>query len=212
MLSLVYMYKINTIKRSPNKKKLWLWILLGIVVIVITLFILEISNTTSFFHDKTVVRHKTSGNQSTKGEQNGSKSSTNTISSNTGSQGTSSDTSSVSSDKGTNNTTDVNLEAPSGTFASNHHPNLSGNPAPNTLTSDCTTTTGAACQIVFTNTSSGVTKSLSVQTTDAGGSAYWSWKLQDIGLTEGTWHIKAVATLGNQTKTSTDAMDLEVKQ
>jgi hypothetical protein len=50
------------------------------------------------------------------------------------------------------------------------------------------------------------------ETTDSGGSAYWTWKLQDIGLTEGTWKVQAKATLGSQTKTANDLMDLVVKK
>lgn len=100
------------------------------------------------------------------------------------------------------------LIAPTGDFVSNHHPNLSGQPAPNEITSVCTTTPGAMCQIVFTNGTT--TKQLPSEKADAGGTAYWDWKLQDIGLTTGTWKIKVLASLNGQTKTSYDATDLEV--
>jgi hypothetical protein len=107
---------------------------------------------------------------------------------------------------------DVNvpLVAPSGTFVSNHHPNLGGKPAPNQIQSVCTTTSGAKCAIVFTK--DGVTKSLPAQMTDSEGTTYWTWKLQDIGLTAGTWHVEAKATLGTQTKTASDYMNLEVAE
>lgn len=106
------------------------------------------------------------------------------------------------------NSTGQTLLAPEGVFVSNHHPNLSGSPAPSTLNSTCSTTPGATCKITFTMGS--VVKSLSAQTTDRGGSAYWNWKLQDVGLTAGSWQVQAVAHLNGQTKTTTDALLLEV--
>ena len=102
------------------------------------------------------------------------------------------------------------LVTPTGNFVSDHHPNLSGSPAPNTVESVCNTTPGATCQITFTNTNSGVVKSLPSKATDANGASYWNWKLQDIGLTQGTWKIDATATLDSQSKNASDAMNLEV--
>jgi len=103
------------------------------------------------------------------------------------------------------------LIAPSGSFVSNHHPSLSGSPAPNTVTSVCNTTPGATCQITFTMDS--VTKSLPSQTVDSGGSTYWTnWKLQDVGLTAGSWKVNAIASLNGQTKTASDAMSLVVSE
>ena len=103
------------------------------------------------------------------------------------------------------------LIAPSGDFVSDHHPNLSGSPAPNTMTSVCNTTPGATCQISFTM--DGVTKSLPSQTTDSGGSTYWTnWKLQNVGLTAGSWSVEATASLNGQTKTASDSMSLVVSE
>lgn len=93
------------------------------------------------------------------------------------------------------------LIAPSGNFVSNHSSSLDA-----AQSSDCTTTPGATCKITFTK--DGVTKSLEERTTDRGGAAYWSWKPQDIGLSEGTWEIKAVASLNGKTLTSDDALKL----
>lgn len=108
-------------------------------------------------------------------------------------------------------TTNAVLLAPSGDFVSNHSPNLSGSPAPNTETSVCNTTPGASCKITFTK--SGVTKSLPAQTADPNGFVSWnSWKLQDIGLSAGSWKIQAIASLNGQTKTASDALDLVVAQ
>lgn len=145
----------------------------------------------------------------TKGETSAPNSSTPTPS--TPSSGTS-NAPQPGDDKNNINSTDthVTLLVPSGNFVSNHHPNLSGSPAPNQLESSCNTTPGATCQIIFTKGS--VTKTLPSQTTDRGGAAFWTWTLQNIGLAEGTWQVQAKATLGNQTQTATDALTLEVKQ
>src|SRR5690606_17218727 len=102
----------------------------------------------------------------------------------------------------------ANLITPFGNFVSNHRPNLSGSPAPNTLSSVCNTTPGASCTISFTK--DGTTKSLPAQTADANGATYWNWKLQDIGLTTGTWKVQANASLNGQTKSASDALDLVV--
>lgn len=108
-----------------------------------------------------------------------------------------------------NNGTAQTLLAPTGNFVSNHHPNLSGSPAPNTITSVCSSTPGATCVITFTK--DGVTKSLGAKIIDAGGSAYWlNWNLQSIGLTTGSWNVKATASLNGQSKSASDAMPLEV--
>ncbi|MGH7142171.1 MAG: hypothetical protein ACREF5_01710 [Candidatus Saccharimonadales bacterium] len=106
-------------------------------------------------------------------------------------------------------TTNESLLMPMGDFVSDHHPNLSGSPAPNTITSVCNTTPGASCIISFT--SNGDTKSLPSQITNSDGSAYWNnWTLQSIGLTVGTWQIQATANLNGQNKTAFDAMDLKI--
>jgi len=99
---------------------------------------------------------------------------------------------------------------PAGNFISNHHPNLSGSPAPNTISSVCTTSPGASCVISFTK--DGATKSLEAQTTDRGGATYWNWKLQDIGLTSGSWKVTATASLNDKKVSSEDAMNLEIAQ
>ncbi|HSX33083.1 MAG TPA: hypothetical protein VLF91_01975 [Candidatus Saccharimonadales bacterium] len=95
------------------------------------------------------------------------------------------------------------LITPTGPFVSSHHVSTS-----TTIQSVCNTTSGASCSITFTN--GGTTKSLAVQNTDAGGATYWYWKPSDIGLTSGSWTVTATATLGSQTKTASDAQNLEV--
>ena len=97
------------------------------------------------------------------------------------------------------------LVQPTGNFVSAHK-NV---PVTASLSSVCNTSSGATCQIVFTSGSE--SHSLPAQTTDLGGSTYWnSWTPESIGLTPGSWTIKAVATLGSDTKSNTDALMLEV--
>ena len=179
-------------KRKIPKKRLLIG---GLLLLIVIIAGLELTGVTHIFHKKPVPA--VSGSSfNTKGEPNSSKK-------NTSGSG---DTSSKSGSGGS----PAMLIAPSGSFVSNHHPNLGGSPAPNTMSSVCNTTPGASCKISFTK--DGVTKSLDAQTADANGATYWNWKLQDIGLTEGTWKIQASATLSGQTKTASDAMDLVVAQ
>lgn len=97
---------------------------------------------------------------------------------------------------------------PYGTFVSNHRPNLSGSPAPNQENSVCQTTPGVTCEIRFTK--DGETKTLGPSKVGSDGFVSWDWKLQDIGLTQGTWQIQAVARNGTKTATATDPAALEV--
>ncbi len=138
----------------------------------------------------------------------------------TGSQNTGSTSNSsgpVNSSTSTTNTaetptvdTSVTPTAPSGTFVSNHHPNLSATGAAGVITSTCSTTPGASCLIQFT--SGGKTVSLPSQKADSNGNTYWTWTLQQVGATSGTWKISAVAVNGTKTSTTNDSLDLVVSQ
>ncbi len=183
-----------------------LLILLIVVALgVLCVLLLELTGTTHFFHGSKqapAVSTKTGGGASVNNPK--------------GESGTTSDTPTAPTDPGdtksnTNTDSSTTLLAPSGNFVSNHRPNISGSPAPNTLSSVCTTTPGATCTITFTN--GGTAKSLPEQTTDRAGSAYWNnWAVQDIGLTPGTWKIQAIAKLNSQTKSTADALDMVVAQ
>jgi hypothetical protein len=189
--------------QMPTKKRLSLpkpiWVTLAILVIAALVVTgLELTNTTHLFHTAPPIDTgptNSAANSETKGEPANP------------SPSPADDQSPPGDDKSSSNP-NAALLTPSGNFVSNHRPNLSGSPAPNSMESTCTTTPGATCQILFTR--NGVTKSLDAQTTDRNGSAFWSWKLQDIGLTEGSWQIQAKATLNNQTKTANDSLNLEV--
>lgn len=106
------------------------------------------------------------------------------------------------------NSQDVKIVQPSGVYASNHKPNLDGDPAPNSLNSTCRTNPGINCEIQFIK--DGVIKVLGPNKTGADGFVSWDWKLQDIGLTVGSWQIVAVASSGNNSESSTDTVMLKV--
>jgi hypothetical protein len=102
------------------------------------------------------------------------------------------------------------LLAPSGAFVSFHDPSISGSSTPNQLQSSCISTPGASCTIEFTN-NTGVTESLPSQVIDGTGHTTWSWKVQDLGLTVGSWKITAIATLNGQSKSTNDTIGLNVQ-
>lgn len=153
----------------------------------------------------------TTASQLTKGEKttDSNKSSGNSSSNGSSTSGLGSQTSDDKNETSNQPSANATLIAPTGTFVSNHRPNLGGSPAPNEEQSTCNTTPGATCQISFTY--NGVTKSLPAQTADSGGATYWTWDLQDIGLTEGSWQIQATARLNGKTLTGSDALKLEVQ-
>ncbi len=194
-------------KSAHSRRQLW-WAAVAVAAVLIIFGGLELAGVTHVFRHRNTglatqpVTPNRTGGLATKGGSGGSTATTQPSSSG-GDQ-----TAAGSSKEGTGNTSGATLVTPTGTFVSNHSPNLSGHPSPNQIQSTCTTTSGATCTIVFTNGS--VTKQLPVQNTDLQGAAYWTWKLQDIGLTAGTWHIQAKAVLGDQTKTADDALSLEI--
>ena len=108
-------------------------------------------------------------------------------------------------------TPQVTLVAPSGSFVSNHKPNLSGSPAPNTEESTCEVPQYVSCNVTFTNDSTSKTFSLGPQTAGANGVVAWHWSLQGVGITQGSWTVKAVSTLNSQSKTTTDPITLDVQ-
>jgi hypothetical protein len=131
-----------------------------------------------------------------------------------GGKPSSSQGSSISSSKGSSSSqtpmvsSTVQPNTPIGEFVSDHSPNLSGTPHPNSESSTCTTTAGVNCQISFTSGST--VKSLSNQTTDTNGNTSWNWTLQSVGLTAGTWQVTATATNGSKTASTNDVTKLVV--
>lgn len=100
--------------------------------------------------------------------------------------------------------------APYGNFVSNHRPSLGNKPEQRSIESVCNTTPGARCHIEFTNKDN-VVKTLEARTADSSGTVYWNWDVKQAGLTLGTWRIKVIAELNNQTKTTENAQNLEVQ-
>lgn len=190
--------------KGSLKKRIALLTIVLLIVVALILLILEKTDTTHLFHTP---KPAPTASSYTKGE---TKNPNGSIKQNGSTGDNKQNGSSTAGAQKSDENTVVTLLDPSGDFVSNHHPNLSNSPAPNVMTSVCTSTPGATCVITFTKGS--ITKSLDQQTTDSGGSAYWNWKLQDIGLTEGSWKIKATAKLGSQVKTAEDALTLEVAE
>jgi hypothetical protein len=164
---------------------------LGVLIVA-----LEFSNTTHFFKAGDTISIS-SANAETKGEPQANSSKATPDSSSLSTE----DPKAVSA-AGSPTTPPL---VPSGSFVSNHKASLSSGQA---QSSTCTTTPGATCQITFTK--DGVTKVLQLQTTDRGGTAYWSWAPQSINLTTGSWKIEAIARLNGQVRTASDALNLEV--
>lgn len=101
------------------------------------------------------------------------------------------------------------LGVPTGTFVSNHQPSLSGSPSSKQEQSTCNTSPGATCDIEFSK--NGITKALGAKTADSSGAVYWTWNIQDSGLTAGPWKITAKASLNGQTKTAEDSLELNIQ-
>ena len=101
-------------------------------------------------------------------------------------------------------------QAPSGSFVSAYTASMNTN-----LTSSCSSTPAATCQIIFNK--DGVTKSLPSQVVmdsdklDTAGTS-WSWTPNSIGLTAGSWSVSATATLNGQSKTTQSSVQLVISQ
>jgi hypothetical protein len=173
--------------------------LVGAAGLIVIVAILELTNTTHLFHKQSVPpvipAHTSSGKPI----------STSSSQPNTPAASTPQDNTPLPADV-TNHT----LIAPTGTFVSNHFPGQNGSST--TEASVCNTSPGATCYIKFTNVVTGDTTQLAAQVTDARGTTSWYWDVsQDAHLSAGQWKVMAVATLGSQTKTATDTLNLTVK-
>ncbi len=193
------------INATNTRKRNFLIATVLVAVIVGSLLTLELTNTTHIFHKQAV--QAPSANQNTKGEPVEPTSTTSADKGSTPSTTTENPAANPDNPKDmTGGGSPTTLIAPSGNFVSAHKV-----PSNAAIASVCNTTSGASCKITFT--SNGVTKSLTAETTDKGGSAYWNgWTPTSIGLTPGSWTIEAVATLGSQTQSAKDALTLEVSQ
>jgi len=193
--SMVLMRRIRHYTRPKGKS---FYLIVGLAGILVSLLVLEITNTTPLFHNPpppAIIPTSRGGNQ------NSSLSSPSDD--NAGTQNS-------NSPKSTEGSTQANLPlyAPYGGFVSNHHPGENGSPTAET--SVCNTTPGATCYIRFTKGSAMV--SLPAQTTDSKGVTYWYWDVKNAGLTPGDWTITAVASLNSQSKSTRDPLPLTVNQ
>lgn len=184
-------------KIAPGKKSL----LVGIAGLIILFAILEMTNTTHLLHKQKVplvIPTHTNTSQ--------------TVSSSVPSSRPGSD-STNGSQQASSTPADIanhSLITPFGNFVSNHSPGQNG--SPNNEFSVCNTTPGATCYIEFTHLDTGETTQLPTQTTDARGSTSWYWDIsKDAHLTSGEWQVKAVASLGNQTKSADDSLKLRIQ-
>jgi hypothetical protein len=194
-----YKQKLHTNKKQTRRIKP-LWVVIGVVLAAGAILpALELTNTTYLFHKKNLVTAPVTSDRTNNDNTKGEPAPEGPSDYNAGN---------ANKDSEEQPNDDTPLKAPTGNFVSNHRPNLDGDPAPNEIQSVCVTTPGATCVIVFTKGS--VTKQLPPQQTDLGGAAYWTWKLKDIGVTEGTWKVEAKVTRGSQSQTATDPIMLEV--
>lgn len=180
-------------------------ILIVLVALITVTSVLEMTNTTHFFHKRKAVSSTIPASTSTgSNTADTSKSDSESISDNsTASQPPVSDKAIVPPTSGDE------LLAPSGSFVSNHRPSLGGTPSSSTEESICTTTPGAFCTITFKK--DGITKTLESLQTDSSGTAIWNWDIKSAGFIPGTWTITANASLNGQTKGADDLQPLEVQ-
>lgn len=176
-------------------------LLIGLAGIIVVIAVLELTNTTHIFHKQKVPpvipAHTNNGHP---------------ISNSQASSPTSNSTSNTNatSESPPPSVANHTIVTPFGNFVSNHFPGQNG-----TSTSEasvCNTSPGATCYIKFTNTATGENTQLTPQTADAQGYTSWYWDVsKDAHLSSGKWRITAVATLGNQTKSTDDALNMVIQ-
>jgi len=91
-----------------------------------------------------------------------------------------------------------------GTFVSSHEADMNS-----VLASNCVTSPGAICTIVFTR--GDASRTLPGQATDREGATFWEWTPKQIGLSPGDWKIEAKASNGDRTTSAADAEVLRIK-
>lgn len=185
-------------KLIPQSKYIYALVVIGALLVVLAT--LEITNATHFFHKNNVatsgVISSTNPYNSNTGTNNKTTASADTKESSAGNQNISS-----------SGSTAVSLQAPYGTFVSNHLPGKNGT---NTQEeSVCSSTPGASCYMKFVQGS--IVKTLKNQILDSSGTTYWLWDTKSAGLTSGSWQVFAIVNLNSQTKTSKDAQDLVIQ-
>lgn len=177
----------------------------AVVVLIAIIAVLELTNTTHFFHARRAVTSNIPASKST-GANPADTSKPDPQSApdkDATSQPPTGDKSTAPPTSGTE------LLAPGGSFVSSHHPSLGATANSSSEESICTTTPGAFCTITFKK--DGVIKTLESLQTDSSGTAIWHWDVKSAGFIPGTWVITATATLNGQTKSLQDLQSLEVQ-
>src|SRR3990167_8363104 len=174
------------------------------VVLLITIFaILEVTNITHYFGTKVPAVIPIPPTSATDNPSSPSSSAQN----NPPKTSAPKDKETTTSPSNVSTNSDLPLDSPYGQFVSNHAPGSGGSPT--TVDSVCSTTPGAKCYIKFTK-SDGTTSQLPSQTIGSDGSTRWSSWDSNI-LSSGSWTVTAVATLGEQTKTTQDPTPLIIE-
>ena len=190
-------------KRLQNFKKTTVISFGILLVFFLTFTLLELTNRINLFH-----KHPSNVVPSNNGKSQSS-STTSPTDNLSSTKATGADTPPATNPSQKRGTTAANaqLVEPTGTFVSNHYPGKNNTSL--VEASVCNTTPGATCYIQFSKDN--VVKTLTTQTADNSGAAYWSWDISTSGLSTGTWKVSAIASLGEQTKTASDAIMLEVQ-
>lgn len=198
---------MNKRSKKINTKKRKLIIIVVIIILLIgVMAILELTNTTHFFHKSNTGSSTITTPTPTTTSK--STSENKTVNPSTGSVTNNSVTGANSSTKTSAPTsTSATLTAPYGSFVSNHKPGQNGSNTQEQST--CLTTPGATCYIQFTNGS--IVKTLAVGTADSDGAVYWNWDVSSAGFTTGSWQIEAIASLNGQTMSTSDQIPLVVQ-
>lgn len=190
-------------KRSNKQPRVLLTALAILLLVAGALTALELTNTTHIFHKQKA----TSGEiRPINHSPNPSATSSNGSHTSSGQKNPGPNSGSTSGSTPQSSTNEAPA-TPYGALVSNHKPGQNGTGT--TEQSECITTPGARCYIKFTQ--GGIVKTLPAQTLDPSGATFWTWDVKSAGLTSGSWQITAVATLNNQTKTTTDQLPLEVQ-
>lgn len=171
-----------------------MWPLLLLVALVGVIIVLEVTNTTHIFHKQTKSSDATGAGTVDKTSETSTNSS----------KGQADKTSSSSVNPSSTANSSSPPQTPYGEFVSSHK--LGSNDQEQSV---CSSTPGASCVISFN--SNDTTRSLPSKVVDDSGNVYWTWSPQQIGLTAGSWKITATASLNNQTASSVDQIQLEVK-
>jgi cytoskeletal protein RodZ len=202
MVLIMLKNKYTNSKKLSQKRSKWMILLGVLLVLVCAVGVLQLTHAIHLLgNPQPKDLTGTTASEETKGEPKASKAKPNSDSA----QSTSSATIDGTKDTGTPRAAAVALDTPSGNFVSSHHV-----AATDSVTSACNTNPGATCTLTFTNGST--IKSLPTKSADAGGAAYWNWTPQSIGLSTGTWQIKATASQSGQQQSANDALSLEVSR